>query len=86
MARRAAPTLLALFLGSLAAVHPFARITDPAVDTFDKVICPVYWLAPLVANRPQWRDAPFFSIAILSNALLYSLIAWKVTGVFQRRC
>jgi hypothetical protein len=67
--------LVASLLGALAGLHPFANVTDPAINTFDEVICPFFLFAPLVADKPQWRDAPFFTFAIMSNAILYGLWA-----------
>jgi hypothetical protein len=84
-ASRVVVTLIALLMGVIAALHPFARVTDPAIGSFDKVICPFFLLAPLFVDSPQWRDAPFFILAVASNALLYAFGAWKITGVGRKK-
>jgi len=66
-------------------LRPFANVTDPAIGPFDQVICPFFLLAPLVADKPQWRDAPFFTLAIVTNALLYGFVAWKVVGIVRTK-
>ena len=76
---------IALLLGALAALHPFANVTDPAIESFDKLICPFFLLAPIVAEMPAWRGTPFFVSAIALNALLYAFAVRKVLGVMERR-
>jgi hypothetical protein len=70
--------IVAAILGTLAAMHPFAAITDPAIGGVDKIICPFYALTPLL---PKLSDPVFFGFALASNILLYCLIAWKVTAM-----
>jgi hypothetical protein len=82
LTNRAVVTLIALLMGILAALHPFAKVTDPALGPVDMVICPFYLLAPILAGM---GDAPFFISAITVNALLYALVAWKVVGVASKK-
>ena len=84
-AKRVMILLAALIAGVFAALHPFANVTDPAIETLDQVICPFYLLAPAFAEIPGWRDGPFFSMAIAVNSLLYVFVAWKVMAVWAAR-
>jgi hypothetical protein len=72
--------ILAAILGMLAAMHPFASITDPAIGGVDKVICPFYALTPLL---PKLSDPVFFGLAVASNILLYCLIGRAVTAMIR---
>jgi len=66
----------------VAALHPFANITDPAIGALDKAICPFYAMTPLL---PKVSDAMFFTLAVTSNLLLYGVIAWKITAAALER-
>src|SRR5258706_10475136 len=84
-AKRVMILLAALVAGVFAALHPFANVTDPAIETLDKVICPFYLLAPAFAEIPAWRDGPFFSMAIAVNSLLFVFAALKIMAVLASR-
>lgn len=77
---RIAILIISALLGTLAALHPFAS-TDPAIDPIDKIICPFYVLTPLI---PVLSEGVFVAVAVVSNLLLYSLIAWVVTVMIGR--
>jgi hypothetical protein len=74
--------ILAALLGTLAAVHPFAKITDPAIGGVDQVICPFYALTPLL---PELSEPVFFGLAVGSNILLYCFIGRAVTAMTRGR-
>ena len=72
--------VVAAIFGALAAMHPFAATTDPAIGGVDKIICPFYALTPLL---PKLSDPVFFGLALTSNILLYCLISWKATAMIR---
>jgi hypothetical protein len=84
-AKRGVILAVALIAGVFAALRPFANVTDPAIETLDKVICPFYLLAPVFNEIPGLRDGPFFITAITVNALLYAAAAWKITAIWVVR-
>jgi len=58
---------------------------NPAIEQADKALCPFFLLAPIIADLPRWRGAPFFISATTLNALLYAFAAWNVMGLVRKK-
>jgi hypothetical protein len=56
----------------------FAKPTDPATETIDLIMTPAFILGRTLPPMGDSGETMFFTAAILTNAILYGLVAYYV--------